>query len=257
MTCQDPIAISAGTAATVTANLDMVGRVVSPDLFGIHTSVYDGNMLNPTTPDLLKAAGVKTMRYPGGSYADLYHWETHTGTWTPAAGAGGNGLYIARDDDFGDFVGLLEKVGANAVITVNYGMNPQGTGPGVPQEAAAWVAYANGDPASTIAIGVDNTGHDWKTVGYWASLRAARQDADRRRQQLPAHQPPDPGRRQVLGDRERDLRQRLLPRQLRLGGRHARPLSAQHGDRPARAGRTTRCWRRPSTAWRSSSMRRR
>ena len=60
------------------------------------------------------------------------------------------------------------------MITVNYGMNPQGTGPGVPQEAAAWVAYANGDPASTIVIGLDNTGHDWQTVGYWASLRAAR-----------------------------------------------------------------------------------
>jgi hypothetical protein len=173
-TCQDPIAITAGTAATVTANLDMVGRVVSPDLFGIHTSVYDGNMFNPTTPDLLKAAGVNTMRYPGGSYADLYHWEMHSGTWTPAAGAGGNGLYIARDDDFGHFVGLLEKVGANAVITVNYGMNPQGTGPGVPQEAAAWVAYANGDPTNATAIGLDNTGQDWKTVGYWAGLRAAR-----------------------------------------------------------------------------------
>jgi hypothetical protein len=171
--CQDPTVVTEGTAATVTANLDMVGRVVSPDLYGIHTSVYDGNMFNPTTPDLLKAAGVKIMRYPGGSYADLYHWETHTGTWTPAAGAGGNGLYIARDDDFGAFVAFLEKVGANALITVNYGMNPQGTGPGVPQEAAAWVAYANGDPASTVVIGLDDTGHDWKTVGYWATLRAS------------------------------------------------------------------------------------
>jgi hypothetical protein len=53
----DPIAVTAGGAATVTANLDMVGRVVSPDLFGIHTSVYDGNMVLPTTPDLLMAAG--------------------------------------------------------------------------------------------------------------------------------------------------------------------------------------------------------
>jgi hypothetical protein len=130
-------------------------------------------MILPTTPDLLKAAGVKSMRYPGGSYSDLYHWETHTGTWTPAAGAGGNSLYIARDTDFGTFVGILDKVGAGAVITVNYGMNPQGTGPGVPQEAAAWVAYANGDPGNTMAIGVDDTGHDWKTVGYWAGLRAA------------------------------------------------------------------------------------
>ena len=101
MTCQDPIAISAGTAATVTANLDMVGRAVSPDLIGIHTSVYDANMQLPTTPDLLKAAGVKSLRYPGGSYADLYHWATHTGTYTPAAGAGSNTIYIARDTHFG------------------------------------------------------------------------------------------------------------------------------------------------------------
>ena len=173
VTCQEPIAITTGTAAIVTANLDMVGRVVSPDLLGVHTSAYDGNMQLATTPDLLKAAGIGSMRYPGGSYADLYHWESHTATWTPAAGAGGNGIYIARDTDFGSFVGFLERVGARAVITVNYGMNPQGTGPGVPQEAAAWVAYANGDPASTIVIGLDDTGHDWKTVGYWATLRGA------------------------------------------------------------------------------------
>ena len=170
--CQDPIAVT-GTSAMVTANLDAPGRVVSPDLMGIHTSVYDGNMQLPTTPDLLKAAGIGSMRYPGGSYADLYHWELTTATWTPAAGAGGNGIYIAPNTDFGSFVGFLERVGARAVITVNYGMNPQGTGPGVPQEAAAWVAYANGDPASTTVIGVDDTGHDWKTVGFWAGLRAA------------------------------------------------------------------------------------
>jgi len=51
-------------------------------------------------------------------------------------------------------------------------MDPSGTALGVPQEAVAWVAYANGDLASTVAIGVDVTGHDWKTVGYWAGLRA-------------------------------------------------------------------------------------
>jgi len=58
VTCQEPIAITTGTAATVTANLDMVGRVVSPDLLGVHTSAYDGNMQLATTPDLLKAAGI-------------------------------------------------------------------------------------------------------------------------------------------------------------------------------------------------------
>jgi hypothetical protein len=140
---------------------------------GIHTSVYDNNMNLCSTIPLLKAAGVSSLRYPGGSYADLYHWELNTGTWTPASGGGSNTIYIAAQTDFGNFVGLLGRVGANALITVNYGMNSTGTGPGRPEEAAAWVAYANGSTTSTTAIGVDADGKDWKTVGYWASLRAA------------------------------------------------------------------------------------
>src|SRR6185503_1712374 len=51
-------------------------------------------------------------------------------------------------------------------------MDSAGTGPGLPQEAAAWVAYANGLPTDTHVIGVDPTGTDWKTTGYWAGLRA-------------------------------------------------------------------------------------
>ena len=126
-------------------------------------------------PDLLKAAGGQDDALPGRLVRrPLSLGDATPGRWTPAAGGGGNRLYIARDVDFGAFIGMLDKVGANAIITVNYGMNPSGTGPGVPQEAAAWVAYANGDPASTVAIGVDADGHDWKTVGYWAGLRAGR-----------------------------------------------------------------------------------
>jgi hypothetical protein len=57
---------------------------------------------------------------------------------------------------------------------VNYGSNLAGTGGGEPAEAAAWVAYANGSPADQKVIGKDSTGYDWKTVGYWASLRASK-----------------------------------------------------------------------------------
>ena len=146
---------------------------VSADLMGVHTSVYDANMQLPTTPDLLKAAGVTSLRYPGGSYADLYHWSTHKGTFTPASGAGSNTIFVAPDTHFGAFLLMMEKVGANALITVNYGMNSLGNGGGEPKEAAAWVAYANGSPSSTTSIGADSKGTDWKTVGFWASLRAA------------------------------------------------------------------------------------
>jgi|GEM_PF-746369 len=166
--CQAP-STATGTAATVTVDLAATPlATVGPDFMGIHTSVYDGAMQNAGTPDLLKAAGVTSLRYPGGSYGDLYHWATNTAT-APR----GDTPFIAEGTDFGHFVSLLQKVGANAMITVNYGSNTAGMGPGVPQEAAAWVAYANGMPSSTTMIGMDSTGQDWKTVGYWATLRAS------------------------------------------------------------------------------------
>jgi len=50
---------------------------------------------------------------------------------------------------------------------------------GQPQEAAAWVAYANASTniygtANDVTIGVDALGNDWKSAGYWAMLRAAK-----------------------------------------------------------------------------------
>jgi alpha-L-arabinofuranosidase len=81
---------------------------------------------------------------------------------------------------------LLEKIGApgQALITVGY---PYGLADSGDQQscivekaslsqtvkrAAAWVAYANGDPNDRTAIGLDDEGFDWRTVGYWAGRRA-------------------------------------------------------------------------------------
>jgi hypothetical protein len=172
-TCTTPAAVGGSPGSVDVATATTVRASVSADFFGIHTSVYDGGMQNSTTPDLLKTAGVTSLRWPGGSYADLYHWSTNLGTWTPASGAGSNTIYIADNTDFGHFLLFMERVGAKALITVNYGTNMMGNGPGEPKEAAAEVAYANGSPSSTQAIGADSKGNDWKTVGYWATLRAA------------------------------------------------------------------------------------
>ena len=175
--CQAPIPVTTGAAVTVTVDLAGAATTkVSPDLMGIHTAVYDGLLTTSTTTEqLLRAAGVTSLRYPGGSYADLYHWESHTATDTPAAGAGSNTIYVAPEANFGQFVLLLGRLGANALITVNYGMNSGTKGPGSPKEAAAWVAYANGSPGDTTSIGADNSVPpvDFGTVGYWAGLRAA------------------------------------------------------------------------------------
>ena len=160
---------------TVTVELDRSLVTVPPYAFGIHTSVYDNALHDEPLPELLAAAGIALLRYPGGGYSDNYHWSTHTMTPWPAQEAGQqpNAGYLAPGSDFGSYVSVLERTGTTAMITVNYGSNPAGDGPGEPQEAAAWVAYANGDPDDDTVIGVDSTGYDWQTVGYWAGLRAA------------------------------------------------------------------------------------
>jgi alpha-L-arabinofuranosidase len=168
--CQAPLAVS-GTALTVAVNLATTRSTVPPSLMGIYSAVYEESFSLPTTPPALMGAGVRAIRYPGGSYADIYHWST--ATTSVEVGTDGGAAYVGPGTDFGSFIGLIDSAGATGIITVNYGSNPQGTGPGVPQEAAAWVAYANGTPDNMTAIGVDAAGTDWKTVSYWATLRAA------------------------------------------------------------------------------------
>jgi alpha-L-arabinofuranosidase len=84
-------------------------------------------MNTPASVNLLKAAGVGMMRYPGGSYGDGYHWQAGTMT-----GAG----YVAPGTGFDSFMGTVKSVGAQAILIANYGS-------GTPQEAAGWVQYAN------------------------------------------------------------------------------------------------------------------
>jgi hypothetical protein len=146
------------------------GNVVAvmPDIgIGLHTSVYANIFGVPQLPAEIAAAGVRMLRYPGGNYASIYHWSNHTAT----------GGYAATASHFGNFVDLLlDGSEAAGMVTVNYGANLQNTLGGQPKEAAAWVAYANGDASlfgtpADIPIGVDAGGNDWRTVGYWARLR--------------------------------------------------------------------------------------
>ncbi len=194
--------------AAVTINTGSVITTVPQTFFGVHTSVYDGSLDDTARlPALLATSGITTLRYPGGSYADRYHWAQSSLTplyaSTPgacaAALAPGAQVFegtIAPGTNFGSFVQTLAVTGAQGLITINYGTSVANSTaslmagnagvpnrcsdpdnlPGQPQEAAAWVAYANGSATSTQStqvIGPDATGFDWKTVGFWAALRGA------------------------------------------------------------------------------------
>ena len=100
--------------------------------FGMNTAAWD-TFNTPATISLLNAADVRSLRFPGGSLSDGYHWKTNTtdaNTWTWAT-------------SFDSFTAAFKQMhsaatGAvpNVFITVNYGT-------GTAQEAADWVTYAN------------------------------------------------------------------------------------------------------------------
>jgi hypothetical protein len=124
--------------AQLTIDASQVRATMSDVAFGANTAVWDNHLLDPEVPDLLHKAGLTLLRFPGGSTSDVYHWKTQTLSHGIAKAS-----YISPNDTFDAFMGVVQKAGAQALITVNYGSNEAGTSGGDPAEAAAWVYYAN------------------------------------------------------------------------------------------------------------------
>jgi hypothetical protein len=111
----------------VTVNFNSSLGTVPPWGQGIGTAVYDGNLTDAAVPGLVKNAGYNIMRFPGGSYADIYHWQTNTAT---------GGAFVNSNDTFDNFMTQVKAAGVTALVTVNYGSNVAGNGGGDPSEAA-------------------------------------------------------------------------------------------------------------------------
>lgn len=160
---------------TVTVNARAGLARVADTALGVNHAIWDTNLGTNETSDLLKAAGVQMVRYPGGSYADIYHWADHTAP----------GGYVAPNTDFDTFMAGARRIGAQPMIIANYGT-------GTPQEAADWVRYANvtkGYDAKYWTVGNENYGNghygaDWeadhhpdKSPTYYANLVVEYADA--------------------------------------------------------------------------------
>jgi hypothetical protein len=111
---------------TVTVNAKAGLATVPSTALGINHAVWDQELGTDSVADLLGGAGVGMMRYPGGSYADIYHWVDNTAP----------GGFVAPDTDFDHFMAGVRRAGAQPIIIANYGT-------GTPAEAADWVRYAN------------------------------------------------------------------------------------------------------------------
>ncbi|MEV0648533.1 cellulose binding domain-containing protein [Phytomonospora sp. NPDC050363] len=159
-----PDAAAADGAVSVTVNAN-AGLATMPETgLGVNHAIWDAELASDETADLLADAGVRMVRYPGGSYADIYHWETHTAP----------GGYVAPGTDFDAFMAAAERTGAEPMIIANYGTASAG-------EAAEWVRYANvtkGYGARYWTVGNENYGN-----GHYGSAW----EADERPRKDPAY----------------------------------------------------------------------
>lgn len=109
--------------------------------------------------DALKAIHVPVIRWPGGCYADEYHWREGIGPRgrrpiRPNQSWGGEDHNAFGTHEFMDFA---ELIGAEAYIGMNIGS-------GSPREMADWLEYITADGASSLAAERRSNGRDkpWK-----------------------------------------------------------------------------------------------
>jgi hypothetical protein len=151
------IAVPPPNPVPLTVDAAHVIRAIDPRLYGMNIAMWDRLLAGPQSGVLLNDIGTGAIRFPGGSGSDVYDWHVYRTRGR---------RYPQNPNTAATFGRIVEAQKAQAFITVNYGS-------GTPEEAAAWVAYYNADPSSTVKIGIDSKNVDWQTAGFWASLRAA------------------------------------------------------------------------------------
>jgi hypothetical protein len=160
LTASTTIALTVSGTSTVTVNKSSTGPAVTDQILGMNMAAWYDILTNETAVvDAFQTTGIKAVRWPGGSWSDVYHWQTNTNCQNPPNGGG----TPDTDDVFANFVNdLAIPAGVDVALTANYGTNPACTGGGAPSEAAAWVAAALTDGITVSHMTVGN-----EVYGSW------------------------------------------------------------------------------------------
>jgi hypothetical protein len=141
-------AVPPPSVVNVTVDAAQTIRTIDPRHFGVNAAVWDAVFDTATTISLLTEMKSQSLRFPGGSLSDDYHWQSNTtgaNTWQWAT-------------SFDHFAHVATATAAQVFTTVNYGS-------GTATEAADWVRYANVTKAYGFRyweIGNENYGA-WET----------------------------------------------------------------------------------------------
>lgn len=145
----------------LTVDATKSGAKIDRHIFGqfaehLGHGIYDGIWVGPDSPipntrgirndvvAALKAIKVPDVRWPGGCFADEYHWRNGVGpqravTLNPNWGG------VIEPNTFGtdEFMDFMNQIGSEAYVSINVGS-------GTPREAAEWLEYMTTAQATTL-----------------------------------------------------------------------------------------------------------
>jgi alpha-L-arabinofuranosidase len=164
------VPVAAAQKVQMSVDVSKAGAKIDRNLFGqfaehLGHGVYEGIWVGPDSkiPNTrgirndvvaaLRALKVPDVRWPGGCFADEYHWRKGIGpqrTVTLNPNWGG----VIESNTFGthEFMDFLDQIGAEAYLSVNVGS-------GTPQEAAEWLEYLTTAQPTTLAKERAANGH--------------------------------------------------------------------------------------------------
>jgi alpha-N-arabinofuranosidase len=168
---------NAPLAATATLRADKSGPVINRNIYGhfsehLGRCIYEGIWVGPDSPipntkgyrnDVLAALrqlNVPVLRWPGGCFADEYHWKDGIGPReTRPAMINTHWGGVVENNHFGthEFLDFCELLGIKPFVCVNVGS-------GSVQETMEWVEYMTSDASSPMANLRRKNGRDqpWK-----------------------------------------------------------------------------------------------
>lgn len=170
LVCYISISTLAHSQANLVIQADMGKTVINKNIYGhfaehLGHCIYDGfyvgeeNTKIPNTSgvrndiiDALKKLKIPLLRWPGGCFADTYHWKDGVGAKDKRPSIvnrwwGG----VTENNSFGthDFLNMCEVIGADPYLAGNVGS-------GTVQELSDWVQYVNAapnvSPMSTLRV---------------------------------------------------------------------------------------------------------
>ncbi len=149
-----PAALAQTGTADITVHADKPGATIAPEIYGhfvehLGRGVYEGIWVGPDSPipnvrgirsdvvAALRQVKAPVIRWPGGCFADIYHWQDGIGP-RESRPVGINSAWgkSPETNAFGthEYLDFMEQVGAKPFVSVNVGS-------GSVKEADDWMRY--------------------------------------------------------------------------------------------------------------------